>query len=164
MANFATQISFTKTFSIVSNISVILGLIFLVIELRQNNDFMSQNAEFMRSQSTYNYYSQRSNFTREGITSGMSELFAKLLSGQEPTTSETIKLNFYMRSLYELWEYEFYELKNGHITAEQHNATEKINVIRTLMPYSLSVFNGYLPSSPTEFREFWESTLRENNL
>jgi hypothetical protein len=117
MTNFATRVSFTKTFSIVSNISVVLGLVFLVIELKQNNDFMSQNAEFMRSQSTYTYYSQRSNFTREGITSGMSELFAKLLSGQEPTTSETIKLNFYMRSLYELWEYEFYELKNGHSRA-----------------------------------------------
>lgn len=35
MSNFVTQISFTKTFSIVSNISVILGLIFLVIELHQ---------------------------------------------------------------------------------------------------------------------------------
>jgi hypothetical protein len=158
MANFATRVSFTKTFSIVSNISVVLGLIFLVIELKQNNDFMQQNAEYMRSQSLYNYYSQRSAISRSNLVEPLYTAYAKILSGQEITFAETIAINAQINSFWEFWEYEYYELKANRISLEQFNITAKMKVVKTL-PMFVQLFKEYLMTAPEEIKEFWDAEL-----
>jgi len=158
MANFATRVSFTKTFSIVSNISVVLGLVFLVIELKQNNDLIKQNAEYMRSQSLYNYYSQRSAIRRSNLVEPLYSVYAKILSGQEITFAETIALNIQIASFWEMWEYEYYELKANRISLEQFNIGAKIQVLNFL-PINTQSFKDYLMTAPEEIKEFWEAEL-----
>ncbi len=158
MTNFATRVSFTKTFSVVSNISVVLGLVFLVIELKQNNDLMQQNAEYMKSQSLYNYYSQRSAIRRSNLTEPINSFYAKIISGQEMTLAETISLNTQITSFWEMWEYEYYELKANRISLEQFNIKAKIQVLNFL-PIHAQSFKNYLMTAPEEIKQFWEAEL-----
>jgi len=96
MSNFVTQISFTKTFSIVSNISVILGLIFLVIELRQNN-------EFMKAQSAYNYYSERGHMMWNWGDESNRMIWAKIIKGEEFDEVEKVVLENRVTSMFTLF-------------------------------------------------------------
>ncbi len=158
MANFATQISFTKTFSIVSNISVILGLIFLVIELRQNNDFM-------KAQSAYNYYSERAHMMWNWGEESNRVLYAKMMSGEEFDGVEKLVIGNRISSMFTLFEYEFFEMLEGRITEEQLNPQLKVihykNVYNDLMREGL---RNYLRTAPKAMQDYFYATYNKAGI
>jgi len=158
MANFATQISFTKTFSIVSNISVILGLIFLVIELRQNN-------EFMKAQSAYNYYSERGHMMWNWGEESNRILLAKMIKGEELDEVEKNVFGYRLNSMFTLFEYEFFEMLEGRITEEQLNPQLKvIHYQYVYNDFMRETFRNYLRTAPKAMQDYFYTTYGKEGI
>ena len=83
-----------QTISVLANVGVIAGIVFLGIEIGQNNDLMREEAERARAESI-----------REGSTlvvenPGLAEIMVKESEGRDLTAAEGLQLEHYhMRSL-----------------------------------------------------------------
>ena len=105
------KIDIGQTVSVLANLGVIAGIIFLAVELQQNN-------EALDAQSRFNHTSRRADFFFEiASDSEFVALIAKAQAGEPLSTEDDLRLyNFYM-GLFTNWQWEFGEDRLGRLDA-----------------------------------------------
>ncbi len=93
-----------------ANLGVILGIIFLALEVQQNN-------ELIASQNRFNAQQLVNEYTSVIVTTpDLSELMFALDSGDQPLTgAETMRVSQYFRGLFKSMEWSFLELPQEEI-------------------------------------------------
>jgi len=92
-----------------ANLGVLIGIIFLAIELQQNN-------ELLQAQTDYNYFvNSISNSSELRMSEEFGDLLAKFEAGEDLTASERIRADAFVRNMLLRWQYEFREMKKGRL-------------------------------------------------
>lgn len=132
------QIDFVQVVSILANVGVVLGFIFLVIEVRQNNQMNRTNAwnSLLRSGIEFNDHIM--------VTPDLADILAKGNNNEELTDGESIRLqSFAAGSLQRVW-FDYRQIKTGIISAEE---------LRTRIPTFKMLFTRF-----PVMRTIWEET------
>lgn len=146
------KIDLGQSLQILANAGVIAGIVFLAVELRQNNDQLE-------AQSRFNYYQNRIAAYR--FIAGqdeLTELVGRAGNGEALSGAEAARVSNQLLSLITSWEYEFGELQNGRISAGDFNAEAKRQVWLSL-PAVQGVWESYAPTAPADFAEFMRSEI-----
>jgi hypothetical protein len=143
------KLDFGQTVSVIANIGVIAGIVFLGYELSQNNEQLS-------AQARYNYYHERIEAQRIFARNGeLSDLAARFFLGEELSPGERLRIQFVARAIFITIEYEFIELQRGRITIEEFNLAGKRGTFERLKPF----WAEHRSIAPNEFVEFVESKI-----
>jgi len=104
------KIDLGQAISIVANLGVIAGIVFLGIELRQNNELLTAQASF--AQFTVGRERRNRYLGNEG---GISDILFKSQTGLPLNERESWHLNFLWADILDSWEWEFRELQAGRL-------------------------------------------------
>ena len=100
------KIDLGQTISILANIGVIAGIIFLGVELHQNNEMLGAEARQSRIDRALN---GRNFFGNSEVATAI----AKIQNGEDPTPAEQVQVRAYVMSYLQLWEANFDEVRRG---------------------------------------------------
>lgn len=100
------KIDLGQTISILANIGVIAGIIFLGVELHQNNEMLGAEARQSRIDRALN---GRNFFGNPEVATAI----AKIQNGEDPTPAEQVQVRAYVMSYLQLWEANFDEVRRG---------------------------------------------------
>jgi hypothetical protein len=143
------KIDLGQSISILANLGVIAGIAFLAFELNQNNEQLS-------AQSRYNYYHERIEAQRLLASNGeLADTVVKLISGDELSPEEQLRMTFFARSIFVTVEYEFIELQRERITLEEFSIPGKRKTFETLR----FAWADYRSTAPEAFVEFVETEI-----
>ena len=99
-----------QTISIVANFGVIAGIVFLGIELRQNNEYLAAQASLAQFSIERD---RRSRFIDN--TNGINELLVKQFAGQPLTPAESLRLDMLSNEILDSWRWQFREYQAGRL-------------------------------------------------
>lgn len=103
------KIEFSQAITILANVGVIAGIIFLAIELRQVQDQMD-------AQISFNRFSERNQGVRLIATNPLlAGMMVKSQAGEELTGEETVMLGSYVRSMLFSTEYAWQQHQRGRL-------------------------------------------------
>jgi hypothetical protein len=104
------KIDLGQTITILANIGVILGIVFLAVELSQNN-------EELASQTRANIYQMRADLQTDYINNvgGIADIYTKLQSGEALSVTESNRLNSRRAHVLRTLEYMFHEDEAGTV-------------------------------------------------
>lgn len=89
--------------SLGANIAAVAGIVFLGVEVRQNNELLDAAAR-------YNHKETRANWMKQlNSDSGIAEIIVKARAGEELTATEEFKLDYYYCQTFAGFEWEFIE-------------------------------------------------------
>lgn len=95
--------------SLTANIGVVAGIVFLGVEVRQNNDFLE-------AQSRYNHKESRANYS---LAIALDEQFAGIMTkarvGEVLTATEETQYAHFADHIFSTWEWEFREASLGRV-------------------------------------------------
>jgi len=106
------KLDFGQTVSLLANIGVIAGIVFLGIELNQNNDFLA-------AQARYNLRVQRTHALAAADSPYVLGAVLKYGSGENATSDEIAISRTLAVRLIGLWEWQFNEYRAGMLQREQ---------------------------------------------
>jgi hypothetical protein len=106
--------------TLLANIAVVGGIVFLAIELRQNN-------ELLRSESRQTLVSNDIASLNANI--GQADVFARLVSGEDLSAEEQLRLSFMFMLDLRNREFEYFQYKNGLLDEETWLAYRYVIVI-----------------------------------
>jgi hypothetical protein len=93
--------------AILANVGVIAEIIFLAIELRQNNELLGAEARFAHSERAIDIYA------RVSSVPGLADAYAKLRTGEELSATELVQLQAHVMSIFRNFEWQFEEIRFG---------------------------------------------------
>ena len=99
-----------QSITILANVGVIAGIIFLAVELRQNNELLE--AEVSYSKYNVDYERRRRMIENSG---GISDISVKNQQGEELTATETYRLGIYLNDLLFNFEWQYEEMRAGRL-------------------------------------------------
>ena len=150
------KIDLGQTITILANVGVIIGIVFLALEIRQNNSQLS-------AQSRFNYFQTRIDFSLLSATDPvLSPILAKLSLGEAlDRHEEVLFFNFAIAAL-DAWRFEMLEYEAGRLTYEELDIPRKREIFNA--PGFRSVFDQILEGDawPVEFKDFLEEQLETN--
>jgi hypothetical protein len=147
------KIDLGQTVSILANVGVIAGIVFLGYELRQNN-------EQLAAQTRFNYYQERSGAAMNlALNSDVSSIVAKGVIGQELSPEEQIRLRAYFEAFFVNLEYEFGELERGYISEQEFNVEAKRARVESVRAVVEPLWAVYCETAPSEFVSFVEREI-----
>lgn len=137
-----------------ANIGVIAGILFLAIEIQQNNELLEAQARINQ----LNTRNTTANYIVENPA--MTEVMHKLEVGEDLTPREETLLVWFLRDLFNRWEWQYQEYKNGFIQEETLNT----NAWRYWLDRSPIIMNEWDNSLgvSAEFRQYLEAKISEN--
>ena len=107
------RIDFGQLMAILANLGVIAGIVFLALELQQNNRFLSSQAQF-------NILQNRSVGTSALAESAESaEFWAKVNRGEVLSDAERLRVAAYATRAILNWEWEYGQFLEGNIRKDQ---------------------------------------------
>ena len=143
-----------QTIQIIANIGVIGGIIFLGVEIQQNNDELTSQARF-------NYYSNRlTEYRMVAQNPEMTDLVYRAGQGEPLTPQESLRLRNRMLSLITSWEFEFGEYQRGRLSPDEFNIPAKQYTVE-IMPVFRQYWDEYRQFAPAEFRDFMDQEIVE---
>ena len=104
---------------ILANIGVLLGIVFLGLELQQNNELLSAEARFSRIDRGLERYSEV--FSNPELASALGKLRAK----EELSSTEEILIEAYALRSFRNWESNFEEVKFGTLDESKIQNTQR---------------------------------------
>jgi hypothetical protein len=107
------KLDLSQTITILANLGVIAGIVFLVIELQQNNELLQTQAGYILAQNRVSH-SKRLQESPE-----FSRLIAKLASGEPLTEAERWQEIGLYNEFLNNWRWEYYEYQAGRIDRSQ---------------------------------------------
>ena len=107
------KIDLGQTVQIVANVGVIAGLIFLAVEIKQNNDLLESEATLVLRDNRIE------NSRRLLESPEFSNFLAKLASGEQLTTSEKLQETALYQSYLIHWQWEYNEFRNDRLNEDQ---------------------------------------------
>ena len=135
------KIELGQAIGIIANLGVIAGIIFLGVELRQNNAFLQAQAGYALSQNRAN--------NNELLKSSpqFAALLVKLERGEQLTREEQYQEHGIYMSFFTNWAWEYGEFRANRL----NDAQLPVTVWRALA-------NGHGPIPTPRIRETWESS------
>jgi hypothetical protein len=113
------DIAFTQAVEILANIGVLGGIVFLALQIRQNN-------EELRAQSRFNYFQTRIGLSKELATNfDLGRIAISKASGDELTPQESYHSFLWAATVLAGWRYEFGEYKKGNLALEELDLATK---------------------------------------
>ena len=101
------KIDLGQTITILANLGVIAGIVFLAIELNQNN-------RLLRAQEQHNLHENRVSFAYARMEDpAVAALWANILAGEEITGVERTRANAIFEIMVENWRYEYQQFRAG---------------------------------------------------
>ena len=131
------------------NLSVVAGIVFLGIELRQNNTLLESEARYHLMENQVEAYTP--SYDNEFVMHG----WLKSEAGQEISAEERFALLRYNYAMLRKFEWEYRQYRNGLIEEQDFPLDAYIDIFRTqpLMPESWQL---YRLRQPEDFRSFME--------
>jgi len=110
------KIDFGQTIGILANVGVIAGIVFLALELSQNN-------KLLRAQSGYNMYQNRASY-REAIFHDpeLAEFYYRLTeikSADELSPVERLRARMEIERRFLSWQWEYSQIVDGNLSPEE---------------------------------------------
>ncbi len=106
------KIDLGQTITILANVGVIAGIVFLGVELRQNNELMAADARF-------NLLSARTeSFTIQAVESELAAILIKDRNREPLTEVEDLRIQAYWTRVFRVLEWSYFELPNQRGWAE----------------------------------------------
>ena len=105
---------YAEWLSIIANFSVVAGIIFLAVELQQNNEI--QRGEARRTYMEIRKNAMENQYQNEALL----ESLLRARSGDPLDALETERLAVYYRSLFVIWEWEYEQYRNGLLDEPPH--------------------------------------------
>ena len=99
--------------SVLANVGVIAGIVFLGYELRQNNELMSADANMRVLDNRITY------FERLAVDDGLATAYLKSTNGDSLTPLEKFKIQSLNIATWIMWEWEFGRYQDGYITFDE---------------------------------------------
>lgn len=100
----------TKWLNLAANLGVVAGIIFLILEIQQNNELISSNASFSR----FNVERERRNRIIEN-PDGIAEIAFKNATGQPLTEFESFRLGVFSADSLETLKWQYAEIQAGRL-------------------------------------------------
>ena len=104
------KLDFAQSVGLLANLGVIAGILFLVIEIRQNNSLLAAQASYAK----FNVERER----RARIVdnrAGLADIVERAIAGEELTPTETLRLDAYWRDVLDSWQWQFRESQAGRL-------------------------------------------------
>jgi hypothetical protein len=130
--------------SLGANVGVVIGIVFLAYELRQNSALLEAEAGRQLTQNQISLYNEML------ASPEFTEFLAKLKSGEELTDAEKIRERGFYSKLILSWSWEFSEYRAGRLRQDQLPVFAWIDLINN---------EGFMPTPG--MREVWE-TVKKN--
>ena len=140
---------------ILANIGVIAGIIFLGLEVQQNNDFLDSQARQNRANGA-----RELNAAIYNDETGLGQIIAKARLGEQLTDYEAFRLDRYLATVILSWEYWYQDFADGIIGAEELRYGGWDDLYYDVLPEKMTeTWNRVKPDSHPEFVEFMEENV-----
>ena len=156
--------SIVETAQILGNLSEFIGAIVIVASLIYLAVQVKQNTEHLAAQSRYNNYKGRTDLTL--VVSTDNEIFdayMKHMNGSELTAAEKARFNFYMRSVFTYWEYEFGEYDAGRLVEQEFNPAGKRILFEGFPAIWGPGWAMYKTTAPPRFVEYMDRNIAKGS-
>jgi hypothetical protein len=107
------RIEFGQLITILANVGVIAGIVFLAIELRQNNEYMAANAKYDMFQNQVAFLDQIASSPE------LSELVVRAMDSEELSRADHLRLQMLAIKSLRNWQWEFEEYQAGRLELGQ---------------------------------------------
>ena len=138
--------------SVAVNLSVVAGIVFLGIELRQNNALLASEARHHLLENQVEAITQ--SYDNEHVMGG----WLKSEAGQEISAEERFALLRYNYSLLRKFEWEYRQYRNGLIEEEDFPINAYIDIFTT-QPLMSETWQRYRLRQSEDFRSFIEAEV-----
>ena len=139
--------------TLVANIGVLAGIMFLAVEINQNNQLMESEARLAQSNSAQEAW--REIYQNEGTA----ELFAKVQAGGQLDEVEKIKLEAYQRRQIISLQFQYLEFSNGMLDQLNIPAWRGLHRGTGARPPLGDVWDNIKSSMRPEFVEFYDNNI-----
>ena len=142
-----------QTVSILANVGVIAGIVFLGLELRQNNSLLTAQSAYALLNTKFEYRARLID-----NTNGFAEIFQKRNSGEQLTPVERIRVNLFAHEILDIFRWQFREFQAGRLPDDYidlrtwHDLWDQI-------PRLPELFQGDKPRLDAEFVQFVEENV-----
>ena len=149
------RIDLGRVAQVAANIGVIAGIIFLGMELRQNNDLLDSQARQSRangeralSEAIYN------------DATGLARLFGKAASGVELTPDEEFRLDRYLTTVIRDWEFWYLDFTDGILNVAELRSEGWRRQFHSVLPSRMAeIWERERLTSDQAFVEFMEANV-----
>ncbi len=147
------KIDLGQTISIFANVGVIAGILFLAIELQQNNDLLSAQARAARIELKTDF---------EGSlyqNAELAEIIARAQANDELTEAEEIRLLWLGRRMLTSFQYVYNEYQQGMIEEGAISTVEWRIAYHQLIPRMEEAWSSFRDGMNPEFVRFMEENV-----
>jgi hypothetical protein len=129
------KIDLGQTIGIVANIGVIVGIVFLTLEIRQNNLLMRSQTRSQISQSISDML----------LRSVNSDYFAELVDPEEleEQGESAVRFRVFQMANFRIWENVYYQWRNGLYEDSEYEAEKQIWETNVNLPSIRRVYCGF---------------------
>ena len=146
------KIDLGQTITILANIGVIAGIIFLAFELRQNN-------ELLVAQTTYSQFAiDREQRMAIIQTDGLLEAMVKVQSNSPLSETEDLRLQFLYNDMVDTWRWQYREVQAGRLPNDFIDVDSWRSTL-DILPGVLAAFEDDRPVLDPEFVRFVDENV-----
>ncbi len=147
------KIDLGQTISIFANVGVIAGILFLAIELQQNNDLLSAQARAARIELKTSFEGS----LYQNVE--LAEIIARAHANDELTDAEEIRLLWLGRRMLTSFQYVYSEYQQGMIEESAISTAEWRIAYHQLIPHMEEAWSSYRDGLNPEFVRFMEENI-----
>ena len=142
-----------QAIGILANLGVVAGIVFLAIEIGQNNAELS-------SQSRFNYYQTRFGLNAMVAQDGeLADVLSRAIAGEELARGEAVQARQVTELVFGMWEYEFGEFEAGNISADDFNVAGKRRTFGGLGEFGVAGWERYRSAAPQGFVAYVDENI-----
>ena len=141
----------SERLTLIANISVVAGIVFLGIEL-------NQNTSVLKGQAQADLTTNRINYAVRMMDPVTADLVVKARGGGMLTASEQVRYEGLLRTLFLSWEFEYYQLQNGLLEEVPAVAWRRLY---STMPQMGDYWSSFRHSLTPEFATFLEQIVAQ---
>ena len=147
------KLDFAQTVGLLANVGVIAGIVFLAMELRQNNSLLAAQASYMQ----FSVERERRSRTMEN-RANLTDIVLRASAGEELTPTERSQLQAQNLDTLDAWQWQFRENQAGRLDTRYMN----IEDWRAMWEFSSGIREVYqqtLNRRTPEFIQFMEENI-----
>lgn len=146
-----------QSVEILANIGVIAGIVFLGLELQQNNELLDSQARQSRANGARELSSAIFN-----AETGLGDIIVKARGNVELTETEALRLDTYLRSVLSDWEFWYLDFADGTINEQELRYGDWGRQFNELYaPAIAEIWTAVRTTSDPAFVEFMEEEIIE---
>jgi len=147
------KIDLGQAITILANVGVIAGIVFLGVELRQNNELLTAQASYAR----FSVERERRTRLMEN-RGGLGDIIRKKQSGEPLNPAETYQHVLMMADIFDMFRWQFGELKAGRLPDDSIDLWAWRQIWRT-NPELGNIIDGQRQALDPEFVQYLEENV-----